>query len=286
MTELIKIHIFTNDSYLKNNSIIAPSEKFSVILLIKEAATIVDPGVDMKVLFNVFLFLICPASFADVSHFSLSTQTLEIPRVVVDDSIYYEDIEIELNTLNEQFTLISLNEVDAFDDPDSAAHYSSQTQILSIPFTALDGKNFYDDVEIILNQGTGIFQIISAFETGIPTQTFVFRLKLGESAKLFNADTLVYTDRGEDSRCPALITCIIQPGFVQAGLQMPISAPETTFFTPPLEGIGGDEPTSITVNSKYRLRMLESNPYPSIAVNRNPIEHSIVVEFQFVGTEL
>lgn len=239
----------------------------------------------MKALFGVFLFLICPTSFAVVSHFSLSTQILEIPRVVVNDSIYYENIEIELNTLTERFTLIALEEVDALDDPDSAAQYSSQTQILSIPFTALDGKKFYNDVEIILNQSTGVFQIIGAFETGIPTQTFVFRLRLGESVKLFNADTLVYKESGEDTRCPTLITCA-NPGFVQAGLQMPISSPGTTFFTPPLPGIGGDESTSITVNSKYRLRMLESNPYPGIVVMRNLIEHSIVVEFQFVGAEL
>jgi len=223
---------------------------------------------------------------ADVSHFSLSTQILSIPFAVLDDTVFYENVEIGLNTITEQFSVIDGSVVNQLDDPDSATRYSSQTKTLSIPFAALDGQQFFENVEIVLDQDTGFFQVISGFEVGPPTQTFLFRLELGESVKLFNADTLVYTDKGADSRCPFGTMCQT-PGFVQAGLQMPIEAPGTTFFTPPLNGIGGTESTSITVNGKYRLRLLESNPYPQFVINGGVTEvHHILVEFQFVGTEL
>ncbi len=67
----------------------------------------------MKIMYGFLLIICCTQVTAEVATFSTSNNTLTVPLVVINGSVYYEDVSIELNSKTGKFNILSASKSDA-----------------------------------------------------------------------------------------------------------------------------------------------------------------------------
>ena len=160
--------------------------------------------------------------------------------------------------------------------------YTTDNQVLSLPLMSVNGNQFYENVEIILDLTSGEFTIISGQKTtidqvGAQTVDLAFQ----DTGSLFTLDSLSFVDVN-DSRCPTGAQCFVA-GEVVIGLELFEPDTETsTLFDLTLPGLSDEiDETGVQVNDFY-FRLLEVSPYPDINLEISDSDYEIKVEYSLI----
>ncbi|MFT5320758.1 MAG: hypothetical protein ACI934_000901 [Pseudohongiellaceae bacterium] len=67
----------------------------------------------MKIVFPLLLMALSAPAVADLATYSSSNQTLSVPLLAINGSVYYENVEISLNTSTGKFNIMAANKISA-----------------------------------------------------------------------------------------------------------------------------------------------------------------------------
>ncbi|MDG1851628.1 MAG: hypothetical protein P8J44_05880 [Gammaproteobacteria bacterium] len=84
----------------------------------------------MKIIYTFLMTLCCTQLAAEVATFSTDDNTLNVPLLVINGSVYYQDVTINLNSKTGEFSILSASKTDAASVGAQSVTLSSATPAL------------------------------------------------------------------------------------------------------------------------------------------------------------
>ncbi len=160
------------------------------------------------------------------------------------------------------------------------AHYESNSGILFIPSTIVDGDSYYENVNILLDK-SGTYSILSGNQIPMPDGPFRIKLKFDTFARLINRTEIRFVNVVSDNRCPSDVQCITTgEATVLVYTRLNNSEPLLN-FSMSVSGNGIPDPEGVLIDGIY-FRLLELNPYPvSESPQADLTEMDVIIEYSF-----
>jgi len=157
-------------------------------------------------------------------------------------------------------------------------HLSTTDNIFRIPFAVLDGEFYYENIQILMNQDTGTFVVLSADPAEMPEGPYRAELKWDSFTQLITGNEARYVNLISESRCAIGLSCLV-PGEVQINMFVRDDNGQLENVSLTLSGDGIPDANGELVGDFY-IRLLEVNPYPIFGTGSPFLtDTSIVIEY-------